>query len=48
MKEKILGALLPSSPDFVPIIKAVREKYDLPGIYLGDEIVLLEKFHQDI
>ena len=59
MKEaKFLGALLPSSPDFLPIIQSVREKYDLPEIspkddpiekiYLGDEIVPLEEFRQDI
>jgi len=38
MKEsKFLGALLPSSPDFAPIIQAVREKYYLrpDGFYQG-------------
>jgi hypothetical protein len=59
MKEsEFLGALLPSSPDFVPIIEAVRNKYKLPPIspdddpieeiYLGDEFVPLEEFRQDI
>ncbi len=59
MKEsKFLGALLPSSPDFAPIIEAVRGKYSLPEvnpeeepieeIYLGDKIVSLEEFRQDI
>lgn len=59
MKEsKFLGALLPSHPDIAPIIQAVREKYNLPEInpddepmeeiYLGDEIVSLEEFRQDI
>jgi hypothetical protein len=48
MKEqKLLGALLPSSPDFAPIIESVKEKYNLhevdpdseaiKEIYLGDE-----------
>jgi len=33
MKEsKFLGALLLSSPDFIPMIEAVREKYNLPEI----------------
>jgi len=39
MKEsKFLGALLPSSPDFVPIIEAVREKYNIhiPKMDLDD------------
>ncbi len=59
MKEsKLLGALLPSHPDLVPIIEAVREKYNLPEIFpdddpieeifLGDEIIPLEEFRQDI
>ncbi len=55
---ELLGALLPSSPDYAPIIQAVREKYNLPEIspdddpitevYLGDEIVPIEEFRQDI
>ena len=33
MKEnKLLGALLPSSPDFAPITKSVSEKYQLAEI----------------
>jgi len=49
---------LPSHPDFLPIEKAIREKYSLPElspdddpiteIYLGDEIVPLEEFRKDI
>jgi hypothetical protein len=48
MKEShFLGTLLPSHPDFLPIEKAIREKYNLPDlspdddpnteIFLGDE-----------
>ncbi len=59
MKEaKFLGALLPSHPDLMPIIETVREKYNLPEIspdddpideiYLGDEIVPLDEFRQEI
>lgn len=59
MKEsKFLGALLPSSPDFLPIIEAIREKYNLPEIspdddpikeiFLRDEIVPLEEFRREI
>jgi hypothetical protein len=57
MKEaQFLGTLLPSHPDFLPIEKSIREKYNLPqissdddpstGIYLGDEIVSLEEFRR--
>jgi hypothetical protein len=55
---KFLGGLLPSLPDYLPIIEAIREKYNLPEIspdddpiteiYLGDEIIPLEEFRQDI
>jgi hypothetical protein len=59
MKEpEFLGNLLPSSPDFLPIILAIRDKYKLPEIspdddpikeiYLGDEVIPLEEFHRDI
>ena len=59
MKEtKFLGALLPSSPDFLPIIEGIRRKYNLPEIspdddpiteiYLGNEVVPLEQFRQEI
>ena len=57
-ESKFLGALLPASPDFAPIIEAVREKYGLPElsleddpiteIYLGDAIISLEEFRRDI
>jgi hypothetical protein len=55
---KFLGTLLPSHPDFFPIIYAIREKYNFPEIspdddpiteiYLGDKIMPLEEFHQEI
>lgn len=55
---KLLGALLPSSPDFAPTIDAIREKYNLPeinpdddpikGIYLGENILPLKEFRRDI
>lgn len=59
MKEaQFLGGLLPSHPDLLPIIEAVREKYNLhkvvadtdpiTEIYLGDEFISLEEFRQDI
>lgn len=59
MKEaEFLGALLPSHPDFLPIIEAVKDKYKLPEkypdddpieeIYFEDEIISLEEFRQDI
>jgi hypothetical protein len=59
MKEtQLLGTLLPSHPDFIPILQAIREKYNLPEIspdddpiteiYLGDESIPLEEFRQDI
>ncbi len=59
MKEaKLPGALLPSHPDFTPIIQVVEEKYNLPEInpdddpieeiYPGDEIITLEEFRLDI
>ena len=57
-EQKFFGALLASSPDFVPIIEAMREKYKLPEvspqgevieeIYLEDRIVPLIEFHQEI
>ncbi len=54
MKEsKFLGALLPSSPDFLPITEAIRGKYTLPEvnpeedpieeIYVGNEVITLEE-----
>jgi hypothetical protein len=59
MKEsQFLGTLLPSHPDFLPIEKAIREKYGLPEfspdddpiaeVFLGDEIIPLEEFRKDI
>lgn len=59
MKEaKFIGALMPTHPDFLPIIQEIREKYQLPEvdpdgepiaeIYLGDEIIPLEDFRQEI
>lgn len=59
MKEsELLGTLLPASPDFRPIIEAVREKYSLPEvspdeepiteIYLDDQLIPMEEFRQDI
>ena len=58
-EQKFLGALLPSSPDFAPIIEAVRRKYTnlhevdpdgkpIEEIFLGDEIVPLEEFRKDL
>jgi hypothetical protein len=59
MKEsQLLGSLLPSLPDFTPILQAIREKYNLPEIspngdpiteiYLGDEIIPFDVFRKDI
>jgi hypothetical protein len=59
MKEsQLLGTLLPSLPEFIPILQAIREKYNLPEIspeddpiteiYLGDEIISFEVFRKDI
>jgi hypothetical protein len=59
MKEaQFLGTLLPSHPDFIPIVQAIRAKYKLPEIspdddpiteiYLDEKIVPLEEFRQDI
>jgi hypothetical protein len=58
LESKLLGTLLPSLPDFIPILHAIREKYNLPEIspdddpiteiYLGNEIVPLEEFRNDI
>ena len=57
-KSKLISTLLPSSPDFQPIIQAIREKYELPEvnpeddlieeIFLNDEPVTLEDFRKDI
>lgn len=59
MKEsQLLGTLLPVIPDFLSIEQAIREKYNLPDIspeddpiteiYLGDEIIPLEEFRNEI
>jgi hypothetical protein len=55
---QILGNLLPTDPTLNPIIEAVRDKYKLnyvtpeseviEEIYLGNEIIPLEEFRQDI
>lgn len=38
MKEsQFLGTLLPSHPDFLPIVQAIREKYNLPEISPDDD-----------
>jgi hypothetical protein len=38
MKEsEFLGTLLPSHPDFLPIVQAIREKYNLPEISPDDD-----------
>lgn len=58
LEAQFLGGLLPSHPDYESIIEAIRTKYGLPelypqdtpikDIYLGDEIVSLEEFTQDV
>lgn len=59
MKEsEFLGTLLPSHPDFFPIVQSIREKYSLPEIspdyeaikeiFLGEKIIPLEEFRKDI
>ena len=55
---KFLGALLPTHPDFLPIIQELREKYQLAEISpdddpieevcLGNEIIPLKEFRRDI
>ncbi len=58
LEAKFLGGLLPSHPDYEPIIQAIRTKYQLSEIYpqdnpikeivFGDEIVSMDEFSQDI
>jgi hypothetical protein len=59
MKEtKFLGSLMPTHPDFLPIVQKLREKYSLwevnpegepiTEIYLGDRLVPFEDFHKEI
>jgi len=31
-ESKFIGTLMPSHPDFEPIIQAIREKYQLPEV----------------
>lgn len=41
MKEaEFLGTLIPSHPDLLPIIQAVREKYDIPTFTTDDEALI--------
>ena len=40
MKEsQFIGTLMPSHPDFQPIIQEIREKYRLPKVDLNDEAI---------
>jgi hypothetical protein len=59
MKEsQFIGSLMPSHPDFQPIIQEIRDKYQLPEvdpdgeplteIYLGDEVIPLEDFRKEL
>jgi hypothetical protein len=59
MKEsEFLGTLLPSHPNFFPIVQSIREKYNLPEIspddeaikeiFLGEKIIPLEEFRKEI
>jgi len=55
---EFLSPLLPSSPDFQPIIQALREKYNLyevdpegepiSEIYLEDKLITLQEFRKEI
>lgn len=55
---QFLGNLLPSHPDYEPIIETIRTKYNLSelypqdepikDIYLGDRIITLTEFTQDV
>ena len=57
-ESKLLGTLLPSSPDLLPIIRQLREKYGLPEaepdddtieeLFLCGDPVSLEDFRQEI
>lgn len=57
-ENKLLGSLLPASPDLIPIIRDIRRKYILPEIslneepiseiYLDDEIIPLAQFWDDL
>jgi hypothetical protein len=44
MKEaQFLGSLLPSHPNLIPIIQAIREKYNLPEISPDDDPIQMKK-----
>lgn len=44
MKEsKFLGTLLPSHPDLIPIVQAMREKYKLSEISPDDDPIQMKK-----
>jgi len=55
---KLLGQLTPAHPDIIPILKTIREKYNLPEIAPGDDTLAeilggeneidLKVLHQDI
>ena len=57
-ESEFLSTLLPSSPDFQPIVQAMRDKYSLPEvnpegepiseIYHLDKFVTLQEFRQEI
>jgi hypothetical protein len=57
-ESRLLGTLLPSSPDFLPIVRRMREKFGLPEVgpddepieevFLDDEPVGLGRFRDDI
>jgi hypothetical protein len=57
-ESNLLGTILPSSPDFVPIINELRGKYGLrevlpnddpiEEVFLDGEVVSLEDFRQEI
>jgi hypothetical protein len=36
-ESRLLGTLLPSSPDFLPIVRQLRKKYGLPELAPGDD-----------
>ena len=44
MKEsQLLGTLLPSQPDLIPIIQAIREKYNLSEINPDDDPIQMKR-----
>ncbi len=36
-ESKLLGALLPAHPGIRPILQAIRKKYGIRGVVLGDD-----------